>query len=473
MKQYSKITDKIANELRKIVGEKYLIYKDADKLEPFSRDETPGKEWTSAPEIVVRPANASEISKIVKLANEKMIPITPRGAGSGLSGGAVPIHGGIVISLDRMNKIIEIDRENMMIVVEPGVISNEINEKIREYNLFYAGYPMSMETCFIGGNVAENAGGGKAVKYGVTSRYVLGLELVMPNGEIVELGGKLLKDVSGYNIVQLMLGSEGTLGIITKIILKLIPLPKYQVDLLCLFKSSDEAISAVPRIMTKSGLTPTSIEYMDRESVAEACYYLNENIKYQDAGAILLISIDGAEKDQVENDYEKIGNFCTETGAFEIYVADNTTTSERIWKIRRSIPEAFSVSCKRQSGEDIVVPPASIPSITAELKILSKKYGVQIPSYGHAGDGNLHSRIACPDDWPNEKWKETLPKILNELYATVGKLGGKISGEHGIGHKRKKYLQQFSSKEYIEILKKIKTALDPNEIMNPGKIFDI
>ncbi len=473
MTTYNPVTDKIADELRKIVGEKYVIFKDSEKLEPYSHDEIPGKDYAHMPEVVVRPRTKEEISSIMKLANREMVPITPRGAGSGLSGGAVPIKGGILLSVDRMNSILEIDRENLMIVVEPGVVANEINEAIREFGLFYAGYPMSLETCFIGGNVAENAGGGKAVKYGVTSRYVLGLETVMPTGEIVEFGGKLLKDVTGYNMVQLMIGSEGTLGLFTKIILKLVPLPKAQVDLLCLFKSSEEAIAAVPKIMTTAGITPTSIEYMDKDSVQAACQYLNENIPYQKAGAMLLITVDGTDKQQVEKDYELVGELCIKEGAIEVYVADNSTTSERIWKVRRNIPEAFSVFSKRQSGEDIVVPPASIPKVVIEFKKLSEKFGVVIPCYGHAGDGNLHSRISPPPDWTDKKWKETLPLILEELYKVTASLGGRISGEHGIGHKRKKYMRKVVSEEYMDVIKSIKKALDPNCILNPGKIFDL
>ena len=334
MTKYNAVTDKTVDELKKIVGEKYVIFKDNEKLEPYSHDEIPGREYAHMPEVVVRPRTKEEISEIVKLANREIIPVTPRGAGSGLSGGAVPLYGGILLSVDRMNTIIEVDRENLMIVVEPGVIANEINEHVKDLGVFYAGYPMSMETCFIGGNVAENAGGGKAVKYGVTSRYVLGVETVMPTGEIVEFGGKLLKDVTGYNMVQLMLGSEGTLGIFTKIILKLIPLPKLQVDLLCLFKSSEDAINTVPKIMTSAGITPTSIEYMDKDSVQAACEYLNENIPYQAAGAMLLITVDGADKEQVERDYELVGELCIKEGAIEVYVADNPTTSERIWKVK-------------------------------------------------------------------------------------------------------------------------------------------
>jgi len=357
-KKYNPVTPKIVDELKQIVGARYVIYGDEEKLQPYSHDEVPGAEYAHTPEAVVRPATAEEIGAIMKLANRKMIPVTPRGAGSGLSGGAVPIYGGIVLAVGRMNKILELDRENMMIVVEPGVITNDINEFLKEHGLFYAGYPMSLETCYIGGNVAENAGGAKAVKYGVTGRYVLGLEVVMPNGEIVELGGKLIKDVSGYNMVQLMVGSEGTLGLFTKITLKLLPLPKAQVDLLCMFKTSEEAIGVVPKIETLGGIIPTAIEFMDKTSIKAACEYLNESIPYQQAGAMLLITVDGPDEQQVEREYESIGQLCYDAGAIEVYVADNATTSERVWKVRRNIGEAYNVISRRQSGEDVVVPPA-------------------------------------------------------------------------------------------------------------------
>ena len=473
MKQYHPVTAPVVAELREIVGKQYVIYDDPEKLEPFSHDEIAGTQYRAMPEVVVRPDNARQVAAIVKLANREQIPITPRGAGSGLSGGAVPIHGGIVISVDRMNRILEIDRENLMIVVEPGVVANEINEAIKDDGLFYAGYPMSLETCFIGGNVAENAGGGKAVKYGVTSRYVLGLETVMPTGEIVEFGGKLIKDVTGYNMVQLMVGSEGTLGIFTKIILKLIPLPKYQVDLLCLFRSSEEAIAAVPRLMTAAGTVPTSIEYMDKMAVQDTCAYLNEKIPYRDCGAMLLISVDGAEEEPLIAEYETIGKKCQEYGAFEVYVADNPSTTERIWRIRRNIGEAYNLYSKRQSGEDLVVPPAAIPALVAELQHLGQKYGIIVPCYGHAGDGNVHARLICPPEWSDARWQETLPQVLEEAYSLTARLGGRISGEHGIGSKRKKYMGTVVSGEYLNVLRTIKRALDPNNIMNPGKIFDL
>jgi glycolate oxidase len=470
--RYNKITPEIAARLSAIVGENYVIYNDPERLEPYSHDEIPEKKYAAMPEAVVRPRTADEISQIMKLANECMVPVTPRGAGSGLSGGAVPIYGGIVLHCDRMNEILELDKENMMLTVEPGVVANDINEFLKPHGLFYAGYPMSMETCYIGGNVAENAGGGKAVKYGVTSRYVLGLETVMPGGNIVRFGGKLVKDVTGYSMVQLMTGSEGTLGIFTKIILKLIPLPKYQVDLLCLFKSSQEAISIVPKIITGTGIIPTGIEFMDRTACRAACEYLNESIPYQDAGAMVIISVDGVSKENVESEYMALGDLCMDNGAMEVYVADNITTSERIWSVRRNIGEAYNIISRRQSGEDLVVPPAAMAQMVEKLSELAQRFGVMIPCFGHAGDGNLHARIVSDPQWSDEKWQQVLPEILEDLYKLTSELGGRISGEHGIGHKRKKYMPMFVSREYIEILRGIKKALDPNCILNPGKIFD-
>lgn len=472
-KKYNPVGPRVVDELRAIVGAKYVICGDKEKLEPYSHDEIPGKEYAHTPEVVVRPRTAEEIAAIMKLANRELIAVTPRGAGSGLSGGAVPIYGGIVIAMDRMNKILELDVKNMMIVVEPAVVTNEINEFLKEYDLFYAGYPMSVETCYIGGNVAENAGGARAIKYGVTSRYVLGLEVVTPTGEVIELGGKLVKDVSGYNILQLMVGSEGTLGIFTKITLRLMPLPRAQVDLLCLFETTEKALEVVPKIVTSSDIIPTAIEFMDKNSIRAACEYLNESIPYQEAGAILLITVDGPDGQQVERQYESIGQLCLDAGAIEVYVADNATTSERIWKVRRNIGEAYNVISRRQSPEDIVVPPAAIAAMVAMMKKLSDKYDVMIPCFGHAGDGNIHARIVSQPEWSDEKWHEILPKILDELYRLTAEVGGRISGEHGIGHKRKKYLPYVVSGNYIDMLRAIKRAMDPNNILNPGKIFDL
>ena len=468
---YTKVTPKIVEELKSIVGERHVIYGDPEQLERYSHDEIADPRYASMPEVVVKPIRAEEISRIMILANREKVPVTPRGAGSGAAGGAVPLYGGIVLSVERMDEILEIDTQNMMITVEAGVITNQINAILEEHGLFYAGYPMSLETCFIGGNVAHNAGGGKAIKYGVTKRYVHGLEVVLPTGEIIQLGGKRVKDVTGYDLLRLLVGSEGTLGVFTKVTLKLLPLPKAKIDLLVLFKSAQEAMDIVPVIMTETGIIPTTIEFMDQLSVQTACRYLNEHLPYEEAGAMLLIEVDGTSEEQVELQYEMIGEVCLERGAIEVYVADNATTQERVWKIRRNIYEAFKVFSPVHSGEDIVVPFAQIPQLLQEVGKLAETYGVIIPSFAHAGDGNLHSIPFKPPEMPIEKWNELLPLLLKDLYTVTAKLGGTISAEHGIGSKRKNFMPLVMQPEVIDLMKRLKLTFDPNNILNPGKIF--
>ena len=468
---YQTITPGILTELQQIVGSRYVIADDVEELEKYSHDEIPDRHYASMPEIVIKPANDGEISAIMRLANRECIPVTPRGAGSGLSGGAVPVHGGIVLSVERLNQVIEIDPENLMITVEAGMVTNQINELLVPYGLFYAGYPMSLETCFIGGNVAENAGGGKAVKYGVTDRYVQGLEVVLPTGEIVQFGGKRLKDVTGYDLLHLMVGSEGTLGIFTKVTLKLLPLPKNSVNLLVLFHSVEEAMDVVPILMTQTGVIPTAIEFMDQLSVQTACRYLNEHLPYQDAGAMLLIEVDGSSEQQMELQYEAVGEVCLKHRAIEVYVADNATTRERVWRVRRNIGEAFNVYSPVRSREDIVVPIAQIPQIIREIENMSARYGILMPNFGHAGDGNLHCNPIKPPEMSMEEWKALLPKLLTDLYARTANLGGTISGEHGIGSKRKNYVSLALEPAVIALMKRLKETFDPNNILNPGKIF--
>ena len=471
IQKYNKVTSLIIQKLGEIVGCNYIISNDQQKLASYSHDEVADEEFSAMPEVVVKPNTSKQISEIMKLANESLIPVTPRGAGSGLSGGAVPVFGGIVLSLERMNQILEIDTDNLIVVVEPGVVTNDINEALKEYKLFFAGYPMSVESCFIGGNVAENAGGGKAIKYGVTSRYILGLEVVLPSGEIVKMGGKLAKDVAGYDLIHLMVGSEGTLAIFTKIFIKLLPIPTTKIDLLVLFKTSQDAIRIVPKIMIEGGIIPTSIEYMDRLSVETTCAYLNESLPYENAGAMLLIEVDGINHDLIEQEYERIGELCEANGAIEVYVAPTLATQERIWAVRRNIAEAFKVFSPIQALEDVVVPVASIPKVLPILEKLAAQFDVLIPCYGHAGDGNLHVTIVKKPELAMEKWPDLEKSILNELYKEIIVLGGSISGEHGIGSKRRDFFPIMFNQTMIELQKKIKLAFDPNLILNPGKIF--
>jgi len=467
---YNKLTSGIIEELKGIVGKGNVIV-DGEKLDAYSHDETDSHEYGHRPEAVVLPASTEEAAAVVKLANRELFPVTPRGAGSGLSGGAIPEYGGIVLSLEKMNRLVEVDRENMLAVVEAGMVTNDFAKAVEERGLFFAGYPMSLQTCVIGGNIAENAGGGKAVKYGVTGRYVLGITLVTPLGEIVELGGKLAKDVTGYDLKSLVIGSEGTLGVVTQAIIRLIGYPAAKSDLLALFRSPKDAIDLVPDILCR-GVTPTSIEFMDRLSVQTSCKYLNESLPYEDCGAMLLIELDGSDPGQVESDLVETGKLCESRGALEVYVAEDRNNIERIWSVRRNIAEAFKVSSPIQSIEDIVVPISRITPIIPELERLGKKYGMQIPCYGHAGDGNLHATLVKDPEMSMEDWKKNEKACQRELYSITKEAGGKISGEHGIGIKRREFFKELVSPGELDLMRQLKRAWDPNNIMNPGKIFN-
>ncbi|MGD1833678.1 MAG: FAD-binding oxidoreductase [Sphaerochaetaceae bacterium] len=470
MMKYNKVDERIISELTDITGP-YGVLVDEMKIEQYSHDETSQEEYGHMPEVVVLPETTSQIAQIMKLASRHHIPVTPRGAGSGLSGGAIPLYGGIVLSVEKMNRIIEIDKENLTVTSEAGIITNDLNEHLKQEGLFFAGYPMSLETCFLGGNIAENAGGGRAVKYGVTGRYVLALEVVTPQGEILQLGGKVTKDVSGYDLKQLYIGSEGTLGIITRATIKLLGLPEATSDLLVSFDTAQEAIDAVSAIM-RAGITPTSIEFMDQRSIIMSCDYLNESLPYQDVGAMLLIEIDGSDEAIVERELIRVGQLCEQNKATEVYIAEDFSTQQRIWAVRRNIAEAVKVYSPVQSLEDIVVPIGSIAKVLPELDRLSETYHVKIVCYGHAGDGNLHATIIKEPDDSMEYWHEVEPKVLRELYSfIVHCLGGKISGEHGIGLKRKEYLREVMDKSEYTASIALKRAFDPDMILNPGKIF--
>lgn len=473
MSDYRPVNMEIVEKLVRIVGKGNIIFGDPEKLEPFSHDEVAEKRYAKMPEVVVKPATSDEVSAVLKLANRELVPVTPRGAGSGLSGGAVPLMGGILLSTERMNKVLEIDKDNLVAVLEPGVITNDFNNEVQKEGLFFAGYPMSLEMCYIGGNVAENAGGGRAIKYGVTGRYITGLEVVLPTGEICNFGGKRVKDVTGYNIIQLMIGSEGTLGIFSKIYVKLLPLPRAKIDMMVLFKDAQSAIDAVPLIMNTMRIIPTGIEFMDKLSLDTTSEFLNEKKRYQDAGAVLIIELDGNDPDQVRDECLDIGELCLDHGALDAFVAEGPADQEKIWKVRRHAAEAFKAISPEQSLEDIVVPVSNIPKLIPLLEEISEKYNVIIPCYGHAGDGNMHATIVKKPEESMESWEKTLPLVLEELYKAVKELGGTISGEHGIGHKRKKYLSIALGEAEIGLMKKIKQAFDPNNILNPGKIFDL
>lgn len=468
---YAEVTRPIVDALETIVGASNLIAGDAGAMQDYAHDEVAGERYTHMPEVVLKPDTAEQVSQILKLANRERIPVTPRGAGSGLSCGAVPVYGGLLLSLERMNRILEIDEENLVAVVQPGVVTNEINDAVEPYGLFYAGYPMSLELCFIGGNVAENAGGGRAIKYGVTGRYVLGLEVVLPTGDIVRLGGKRVKDVTGYDLIHLLVGSEGTLGVFTEIILRLVPRPTTRAVLLVPFENTAAAIGAVPHIMTRRRIVPTSVEFMDQHAIRAAYEYTGERLPHPDVGAMLLIEVDGTDEDRVDQDVNSVIDLCLQEGALDIFVGNTPRDERRMWRPRQAMAEALKAICPVQSLEDIVVPLAQIPNLIPELERLSEAHNVLIPCYGHAGDGNLHATIVKKPETPQERWEERLPEILEALYTVVAGLGGTISGEHGIGSKRARYLPLVLDEKLIELQRGIKDVFDPLGILNPGKIF--
>jgi len=470
--EYRPVTLEIIEDLKRICGDAFVHSDDEKMLEKYSRDKVPGQSG-HLPEVVVMPKTAREVAEVVKLANREMIPITPRAAGSGLSGGAVPIYGGILLSIERMNDILEIDAKNLMAVVEPGVITNKLDEVLRKYGLFFAGYPMSEEFCFIGGNVAENAGGGKAVKYGVTGQYIQGLEIVSATGEIIQFGGKRIKDVTGYNMVQLMVGSEGTLGIFTKIFIKLLPRPTFRQAILVLFETPETAIAVVPEVMTSGKLVPTSIEFMDGFTFTMTARALKESFPYEKIGAALLFEVDGTHLSVVAENAATIRRICREGGAIEEYLATTDPEIERFWRIRKRIPWDIMQYTSHQSIEDIVVPIASIPLALSNLKQIGEKYNVVIPVLGHAGDGNLHAIPLKNPDSSVDHWQEILPALLKDIYAMTAELGGTISGEHGIGHKRRDYMSLVMSQAHLDMMRNIKRALDPKNILNPGKVFSL
>ena len=473
MSEFAKVTKSFVEDLRKIVGDHAVIYEDKEGLQNYSADESGGMYYAHMPEVVVKPENSKEISAVVKLAQSAHIPITPRGAGSGLAGGSVPIYGGIVISLERMNRLLEIDQRNLVAVAEPGVVTNDLCKRVAEEGLYYAGYPMSVETSFIGGNVATNAGGSKVIKYGNTGHHVLGIEAVLPNGEIVQFGGKRRKDSSGYEFVKFLVGSEGTLAVFTKILVNLIPLPGKTVDLLVPFKDVESAIKNVPVVIRESKVLPTAVEFIDRLSIELGVKYNNVSLPFQDkAGAFLIVQFEGRNREELEDIYEKAGQALIDNGALDVFVADNRTTSDNIWKVRRNWLEAIKAFDPYVPTGDVVVPTSEIPKIMAYIETVSNEYKVNIPVAAHAADGNLHPAPMKPKDMSPIEWKDYSEEILDKIAIKAGELGGAASGEHGIGFIKKEVLEKTKPKQ-VELMKSVKKLFDPDNIMNPGKLFDI
>jgi len=452
---------------RKITGDPFVLM-DEETLNHYAHDETENLHFL--PGIVIKPRTTDEISAILKICNADGIPVTPRGAGTGLSGGALPQLGGVLLSTERMNSILDIDERNLQVTTEPGVITEVLQNAVKVKGLFYPPDPSSRGSCFIGGNIAENSGGPKAVKYGVVKDYVLNLEVVLANGEIIWTGSNVLKNSTGYNLTQLLVGSEGTLGIVTKIVLKLIPLPQYDLLMLVPFKNLEQAGEAVSAIF-RAGFVPSAMELMEIDALKIVSKMVDSTAVpvTDDTAAHLIIETDGNNMEVLMGEMEAIGNLLTQYDIGEIYFADDAQQKAELWKLRRRVAEAVKL-IGYTIEEDTVVPRAELPALIRGVKELGVKHDFEVVCYGHAGDGNLHIRIR-KEGIPNSYGNEEMNGILRELFILVKGLGGTISGEHGIGLIQKGYMDIIFKEANLHLMREIKKAFDPNNILNAGKIF--
>ncbi|ATW23486.1 FAD-binding oxidoreductase [Candidatus Formimonas warabiya] len=453
---------RIIKRLENIVGSTNIIFKPEERI-CYSYD---GTIQRGTPDVVVFPDGTGEVSEIIKLANLEKIPVFPRGAGTGLSGGSIPQHGGIALVLTRMNRIKEISKEDLLAVVEPGVITGNLHQEVERLGLFYPPDPASLKTCTMGGNIAENAGGPRAFKYGVTRDYVLGLEVVTPTGDIMQTGGRTVKNVTGYDLTRLLTGSEGTLGVVTQIIVRLIPKPKDKKTALVIFDDLDKAASTVNAIISE-GVIPATLEIMDRITIecVEKTAHLGLPI---DAEAVLLIEVDGSLA-KVSEDIQIIEDICTKNSCRAMEVASLLADRERLWKARRAVSSAIVQLKPTKISEDATVPRSKIPEMIRRLREISEKYNLFLPVFGHAGDGNLHPNIIADKNDKDEM--ERAEKAVGEIFKAALDLGGTLSGEHGIGVMKKNYLEGEMGAIGLNYLRAIKKAVDPQNILNPGKIF--
>ena len=463
----NKITPALLLQFNEIVGADF-VFTDAESFEKYGKDETERLHYN--PEVVVKPRKVEEIAALLKLCNEHLIPVTPRGGGTGLSGGALPHLGGLVISMERFNSILEIDDRNLQVTTEPGVITEVLQNAVKEVNLFYPPDPSSKGSCFIGGNIAENSGGPKAVKYGVVKDYVLNLEVVTPTGDIIWTGSNVLKNSTGYNLTQLLVGSEGTLGIVTKIVLKLIPLPKFDLLMLAPFASLEKASEAVSAIF-RAGFTPSAMELMEIDAIKIVSKMVDSTAfpVSDDIAAHLIIEVDGNNMDVLMGEMEAIAEVLAQYDAGEIFFADDAQQKTELWKLRRRVAEAVK-SVGYTIEEDTVVPRAELPKLVKGVKALGLQYGFHAVCYGHAGDGNLHVNI-IKGEMTDDNWNTEVTKGVREIFELTVSLKGTLSGEHGIGFVQKNYMDIAFSETHLKLMKGIKTIFDPKGILNPGKIF--
>ncbi|MCC6476816.1 FAD-binding protein, partial [bacterium] len=458
--------DTLLSELKAVVSGDAILLAGALNFENYGRDET--EDLYFAPDVVARPVSVEQVQAIVRVCSKLGVPIIPRGGGTGLSGGALPVRGGVVLSLDRMNRIMEIDCENFFVMTEPGVITQTLQAEVETLGLFYPVDPASRGSCTIGGNVAEGAGGPRALKYGTTKDYVYGLDVVLADGSLAKFGGKRLKDVAGFNMVQLFVGSEGTLGVVVGITLKLLPLPKYRRTLLAPFDVMDDAARAVPAILSR-GVIPCALEFMERDCLKAIELKRGEAVPFSDKAACLLIEVDGNDEATLDQEILEIGAALEDCGAGDVFVAEGHAQQEKIWAIRRAAGEAVK-SISPYKEEDTVVPRAKLPELVRGVHEICARWGIRVICYGHAGDGNIHCNL-LKADLPDAKWKDELPDAIREIFRLTVSLGGTITGEHGVGWVQKEYLPLALGEAEVEAMRAVKSAMDPTGIFNPDKIF--
>ena len=464
MKTYAPVTEAVLDALKTIVGAEYVLT-EPEKLEQYQTDEETDPRKFHLPEAVVLPKDAQEIAAVIKLANTYDVPVTVRSGGTSLAGGAIPVCGGIVLLMERLNKIIELNAEGMYMEVEAGVRTVDIQKYANEAGFLYAGDPCSAESCLIGGNIATNAGGNKAVRYGVTRDQVYAVEVVTPTGEIVELGARLKKKSTGYCLEQLIMGSEGTLGIITKATLKLLPLCPYKLDLLAIFTDLDKAVGLVPNLI-KAGLNPTSVEFMDNAFVRSSSDYCELKLPHYEDGFYVIVTVETFNEDELESKMEQLDEICSASGATDVLEAD-----DRVWKLRRNCLESTRVLSLVSTSDDLVVPVDQIANCIRHLTKVAENYNFKLFTLAHAGDGNLHFQI-LKGEMSDEQWEDEVSRFHAEAYPYVYSLGGRLSGEHGIGAKKVEAMEKYTEPVEMKMMKEIKRALDPKNILNPGKVFN-
>jgi len=458
------IPSHVLQELLNILGSRHLIT-DQPRLADYSSD---GTKMEFMPDAVAFPGSDKDISNILVLANKEKIPVIPRGAGSGMSGGALPVKGGLVLAMDRFNKILSIDKDNLIAKVEPGVIGIDFQKEVERIDLFYPPDPASIDVATIGGNVAECAGGLRAVKYGVTRDYVLGLKVVLPTGEVIKTGVETAKGVAGYDLTRLIVGSEGTLAVITSVTLRLLPKPEAKKTMLVFFTDVTAAVKSVSSII-RGKVIPTTLEFLDKLCID--CVRDEMGIEIPvDTGAMLLIEVDGDEE-LVIRDSKKVREICNMSGASSFQIASNDKDVERLWKARREASPSLMKLRPGKISEDVVVPRSRLPELISFLSKLSKKYGLPIPAFGHAGDGNIHVNIMLDKSDPEEM--KSAESVIKELFEKVITMGGTITGEHGVGITKSLYMGIEFSTPALDLMRNIKKTFDPNDILNPGKIFPV